>query len=128
MPLTLLPVLWKLGKRSMPTLLPCSIVILLIRIVLCFLWVSILFPFVKPCELRGRDSLFTCKDSIADDRENKASVINRGRRRNTQILEEQRENLWKAAAKHSIPHLMFLPSAIPLQSKKRLGHEAQACC
>ena len=75
MPLTL-PLLWKLGKRFMPTLRPCSIVILLVRIIPCILRVvkSDTFPFCKaPLSFLVGNTVLRA-NSAADTRENKASM------------------------------------------------------
>lgn len=106
MPLTL-PVLWKLGKRSIPTLAPCSFVILRTLILRSFNSFNTLncfvvrsFPF---CEtllsfVAGRNVLRAFQP--ADKREKKTSVRSESEDGIPKFW-SVRENLRKAAVKPS---------------------------
>ena len=72
MPLTL-PVLWKFGKRLSPALIPCSIVILLTRIIISFLGINS-FPYCEALWASWSGKPFFVRNSIVDKRENKTSV------------------------------------------------------
>ena len=73
MPRTL-PVLWKFGKRSIPTRLPSAIVILFTLIVLKCLS-SNYFPFCYALlSISGRAGRFSCKSTLRTQGSEKASV------------------------------------------------------
>ena len=102
----------------MPTLLPCSIVILLTRILLCFYGFEFFFPFVKPQSFMFGKDFLRARITLRTKGGIRQVWCQRARTEYPNFGEEARK--FAEGCRQALRHhyLTFLPSAIPLHRKK----------